>query len=254
MFVRGYAHFLRTADSLQWDEMAIDLRADAGAWPVLPERLRLGLAALVAGFCVGEARVAGELDPFAAAAEGDVADCFRAQARDERRHARFFDRAAREAAGVPGGGPEERLAALRARLEPDFLDLFDERLPAASRSLAGGAADLPQAVALYHMLIEGVVFLGGQLALLELIGGREELAGLRRGVELVLRDERWHVGFGARLLNELPGGAGVEAVTDEARDALDAWGQAVPDHIRDNALHLHRRRLAAAGVKARTAA
>jgi ribonucleoside-diphosphate reductase beta chain len=255
VFISGYAHFLRTADSLQWEETTIDLRTDAAAWWGLPEPLRERVSALVAGFCVGEARVADELEPFAAAADREVADCFRAQARDERRHARFFDRVAREVMGVRRGGPEERRAVLRARLEPDFLELFDERLPAASRSLADGAADLPEAVALYHMVLEGVVFLAGQLALLDLIGGRDDLPGLRRGLDLVLLDERWHIGFGARLLNQLPGGAGVEAVTDQARDALDAWGQAVPDHIRETVLHLHRRRLRAARVvEARAAA
>ena len=48
------------------------------------------------------------------------------------------------------------------------------------------------------MILEGVVFTAGQLALLDLLDDR--LPGLQRGTELVLRDERWHVGFGARCL------------------------------------------------------
>jgi ribonucleoside-diphosphate reductase beta chain len=51
------------------------------------------------------------------------------------------------------------------------------------------------------MVLEGVVFTAGQLALLDLLDDR--LPGLREGVDLVLRDERWHVGFGARCLADL---------------------------------------------------
>ena len=54
-----------------------------------------------------------------------------------------------------------------------------------------------EAVGVYHMVLEGVVFTAGQLALLELVDDR--LPGLREGTELVLRDERWHVGFGDPL-------------------------------------------------------
>ena len=51
------------------------------------------------------------------------------------------------------------------------------------------------------MVLEGVVFTAGQLALLDLVDDR--LPGLQAGIELVLRDERWHVGFGARCLADL---------------------------------------------------
>ena len=103
MFVEGYGHFLRTAASLRWDEEAVDLSADARAWPALDPRLRGHLVRLLAGFCVGEAAVASELGPFAGAAhDPDAAACFEVQVLDEARHARFFDRFTAEVGGGRG--------------------------------------------------------------------------------------------------------------------------------------------------------
>ena len=81
--IAGYEHFLGLASRLQWDDAAIDLGADAAAWPRLAGAERAALLELIAGFCVGEAGVAQWLGPFAAAAEPAAAACFRAQERDE---------------------------------------------------------------------------------------------------------------------------------------------------------------------------
>jgi ribonucleoside-diphosphate reductase beta chain len=175
----SYEHFLDIAASVQWDEREIPLRADARVWPRVADAR---LTELVAGFCVGEAGVAEHLAAFA---DGPAAACFAAQQRDEERHARFF---ARYAAAVGMDDPREHVSDA-------FLELFEERLPAAVAGAPG------EAVGLYHMVLEGVVFTAGQLVLLDIVDDR--LPGLRQGVELVLRDERWHVGFGARCLADL---------------------------------------------------
>jgi ribonucleoside-diphosphate reductase beta chain len=175
----SYEHFLGIAASVQWDEREISLREDARAWPRVADAR---LTELVAGFCVGEAGVAEHLAVFA---DGPAAACFAAQQRDEERHARFF---ARYAAAV-GLQPEAHVSAA-------FRELFQVRLPQAARGAPG------EAVGLYHMILEGVVFTAGQLLLLDLLEDLP-LPGLREGVELVLRDERWHVGFGARCLADL---------------------------------------------------
>jgi ribonucleoside-diphosphate reductase beta chain len=176
----SYEHFLDIAASVQWDERSIPLQPDARAWPRVADAR---LTELVAGFCVGEAGVAEHLAVFAS---GPAAACFEAQQRDEQRHARFF---ARYAAGVGMDDPA-------AHVSDAFRELFDVRLPEAVAAAPG------EAVGLYHMVLEGVVFTAGQLLLLDLL---EELPlpGLGAGVELVLRDERWHVGFGARCLADL---------------------------------------------------
>ncbi len=246
----GYPHFLRTAASLQWDEGAVDLRADAREWPLLAADDRRRVTRLVAGFCFGEEAVAGQLGPFGQAAVGAQATaCFQAQAVDEARHARFFDRFAREVIATPGRDSSERTHALRGWVEPPFLDLFEETLPEAAAALSRGARSLDAAVALYHMVLEGVVFTAGQLALLELLEGIDSLPGLCRGLELVVRDENWHMGFGARCLQDLGLSATAASVlASEAECALGAWGDAVPAHLTLRVARLHGRRLGAAGL------
>lgn len=257
MIVGGYGRFARLAQSLQWDEAAVSLEADREAWPALDEGSRRDVLGLVAGFVVGEAAVAEQLAPFrAAAADPRMAACFGAQAVDEARHARFFDRVAAEVAGVPGDGDDARRAHLRGVVGPAFLELFEERLPEAARALAEGRKDLAAAVALYHLVLEGVVFLAGQHALLRTLErATVELPGLRRGLELVLRDERWHIGFGARCLAD--GGLSEEQVRRllaEGEAAAGAWAELVPPDAVAEAALLHRRRLRAAGLTRREAA
>jgi ribonucleoside-diphosphate reductase beta chain len=219
--IAGYESFLRIASRVQWDEAEIDLSADAAAWRSAGDAR---VAELIAGFCVGEAGVAEHLAPFAASASPAAARCFAAQERDEVRHARFFARAAREVVG---------LTSPRALLSPAFLELFEVRLPAAA---AAAADNLGAAVGLYHMVLEGVVFTAGQYALLDRLD--ERLPGLRRGTELVLRDERWHVGFGTRCLIDAELDEG--AILAEGARAAAVWA---PEHA-ERVVATLRRRLA----------
>ena len=46
--------FSRIVARLQWNPAAIDLTADARAWPELPDERRHRLTTLLAGFCVAE--------------------------------------------------------------------------------------------------------------------------------------------------------------------------------------------------------
>ena len=227
----GYEHLLRAAQRLRWDEAAIDLRADAGRWAALEEPRRASLGRLVAGFLVAEEAVAGALDPFVAATDDPlVRACFAAQQADEERHARFFARVAREVAGV---GAHEAPAAIR--------DLFTRRLPAAAAALGRGDAMLADGVALYHLVLEGVVLAAGQEALLAALDDTA-LHGVRAGATRVQADERWHVGLGVRCLQDAGPAAGrLEALLAEGERAARAWGLAGVDAAR--AGRAHRRRL-----------
>jgi len=242
----GYGHFLRTAASLQWDETAIDLSVDARAFGGLgvDERERIGR--LVAGFRLGERSVAAHLEPYArAAADPDAAACFEIQAVDEARHARFFERAAVEVLGD----------RYRSTVPSAVAALFGERLPAAVAELAADPGGLDAAVGLYHMVLEGVVFTAGQLALLALLDEIDTLPGLRRGVDLVMRDEHWHMGFGARCLQDLgPSPETLAAIAREGERAAEAWGECVPPELAARVRALHRRRLRAAGLGAQAVA
>jgi ribonucleoside-diphosphate reductase beta chain len=229
--------FSQIVARLQWNPMAIDLAADARAWAELPDERRDRLMTLLAGFCVAEDAVAEQLVPFAdAAREADLASqeslmawVFFLQRRDEQRHAKLFDRIGAEVLELPGDTPAERREAARAYVPPAMLELFEERLPAIAAELAAGRTGLSEGVSLYHMLLEGVVFDAGQRALLdELADGA--LPGVCAGVELVERDERWHVGFGLRCLIETrPSEAVLGDLLERAEEAAAAWGGSVPE-------------------------
>jgi ribonucleoside-diphosphate reductase beta chain len=232
----GYEHFLGIADRIAWDERHVDLTDDAVGWPGLDLERRDRVTAFVAGFALAEECVAVDLGPFIDAASSTaLADCFRAQARDEERHARFFGRYTREVI---------RAGDLKDHVAPRFRELFEERLGAAARDLASGRLALADSVALYHLILEGVVFSAGQNALLEELQVTGDLPGLREGLERIVADERWHIGLGVRVLTGSE--AGVTMI--DAGGAIGAWGSLLPPDKRAAALRLHRRRLVAAGL------
>jgi ribonucleoside-diphosphate reductase beta chain len=251
MFTR-YDSFVILAESLQWDEATIDFALDKATWPTLEDTENAQVLGLIAGFCIAESAVSGHLGSFQAAASDDwVAACFRAQARDEYRHSRFFDRVAAEVAAVPGADIAARQDVLRTLVSPELVALFEERLPATALRLAEDREGLTAAVGLYHMVLEGVVLLAGQNAMLDTLDRLSVgLPGVRRGVELVLRDERWHIGFGTRLVQ----GAGlgrdeVEALLALGQAAAGAWGDLVSPGAAEKAARMHRTRLRTLDIK-----
>jgi ribonucleoside-diphosphate reductase beta chain len=251
MFTR-YDSFVNLAETLQWDEAAIDFAPDQAAWPALEDAERARVLSLIAGFCIAESAVSGHLGSFQDAAADDwVAAAFRAQARDERRHARFFDRVAAEVAAVPGADTAARRDVLRTLVSPDLVALFEERLPATAVRLAEDRAGLTAAVGLYHMVLEGVVLLAGQNAMLDTLDRLSvRLPGVRRGVHLVLRDERWHIGFGTRLVQGADLGPDeVESLLALGQAAAGAWGDLVCPQAVEKAVRIHRSRLRALSVK-----
>src|SRR5262249_1602690 len=142
--------FSQIVARLQWNPAAIDLAADARAWPELEPERRERLMTLLAGFRVAEDAVAEEIAPFAEGARGAelashetlMAWVFYLQRRDEQRHAQFFDRVAAEVLGLPGDTPAERREAAREHASPGLLELFEERLPAMAGELAEGRTGL----------------------------------------------------------------------------------------------------------------
>jgi ribonucleoside-diphosphate reductase beta chain len=243
--------FSHVVARLQWDARAIDLAPDARAWPDLPAERRRRLTTLLAGFRVGDDAVSEHIAPFAetarntsmASAESLMAWVFYLQRRDEERHTLLFDRIAAEVLGLPGATPDERRAAARAHAPAAVLELFEVRLPALAAELAAGRAGLGEGVGLCHMLLEGIVFHAGQLALLDDLADGA-LPGVREGVERVELDERWHIGFGLRCLIEAqPSRDLLEDMLVRAEDAAAAWGDAVPPATRERAARMCARRL-----------
>ncbi|MGA2928562.1 MAG: ribonucleotide reductase [Solirubrobacteraceae bacterium] len=248
--------FARIVARLQWDATAIDLTADARAWHELPDERRRRLTTLLAGFCIAEDAVSEQLEPFRTAAfetsmdsdETLVAWVFFLQRRDEARHAQLFDRIGAEVLGLDGATPAQRRAAARAHVPPAVLELFEVRLPALVDELAAGRIGLGEGVGLYHMLLEGIVFAAGQRALLDDLADGA-LPGILEGVQRVELDERWHVGFGLRVLIEANPSPGlIYDLLARAQDAATAWGDVVPAETREQIAPMCARRLRVAGL------
>src|SRR5688500_9495988 len=84
---------------------------------------------------------------------------------DETRHAVFFDRWFDEAAGLPQDDFKARIVESRRWVGPGFEPLFDEYLEDVTTQLRRNPSDLAlfaKAVAMYHIVIEGVLALTGQ--------------------------------------------------------------------------------------------
>jgi ribonucleoside-diphosphate reductase beta chain len=237
--------FSRVVAKLQWDDGAIDLVPDAEAYREMPDERRARLTKLLAGFRIADDAVSVHLQPFGPAANNSlVAWVMYLQRRDEQRHARFFDRVAGEVLGLPGETKEERGEEARKLAPPGMLELFENQLPAMSAEMAEGGIGLTEGLALYHMTLEGMVLSAGQRALLEDLSDGA-MPGVRKGVYHVELDERWHIGFGLRLLIDAqPGPELLDAIMDRAEEAAAAWGDALPDEIRDMIVPMARRRLA----------
>lgn len=240
--------FPKAVAKLQWDAAAIALAPDAAAWPGLDGARRARLTALLAGFRVAEDAVAEHLVPFGAAVgDPEVAAVLALQRRDEQRHAVMFDRIVAEVLGLAGGTPDARRDAARAHAPAGVLELFEARLPAVAGELAAGRGDVGAGIGLYHMILEGVVLLSGQRALLADLDADGALPGVREAIDRVQRDERWHIGFGLRCLIDLaPSPAVVKDVLAAAEEAAGAWGDAVPPAITAAVVPMCRRRLAVA--------
>jgi ribonucleoside-diphosphate reductase beta chain len=248
--------FSKVVARLQWNPAAIDLTADARAWPELPAERRRRLTTLFAGFCVAENAVSEHITPFADAAreatlashESLMAWVFFLQRRDEDRHAMFFDRIAAEVLGLPGATPAERREAARPHVPPPVLELFEVRLPAMAAELAAGRTGLAEGVSLYHMVLEGIIFDAAHHALREDLAD-DALPGVREGVERVELDERWHIGFGLRCLIEAqPSQDVLEDLLARAEDATEAWGDAITPATREHIADMCHHRLAAVGL------
>jgi ribonucleoside-diphosphate reductase beta chain len=247
--------FSRVVAKLQWDEQRIDLAPDAEAFRAMPDERRERLTKILAGFRVADDAVSVNLEPFGPAANNSlIAWVVFLQKRDEKRHARFFDRVAAEVLELPGETKEDRDVSAREIAPPGIVDLFQEQLPAMSAAMEEGRADLSDGMALYHMTLEGMVLSAGQRALLEDLDDGA-MPGVREGVYHVELDERWHIGFGLRcLIDRKPSPELIDGIMEQAEACSAAWGDALPDHIRESVVPMARRRLAYVTKQIATAA
>lgn len=194
-------------ERLNWQVGELDFSHDRSDWLALDDEHKERLLWTLAAFYVAEQRVAATLTPYVTAAPRLEQKIFlTTQCVDEARHAVFFDRWFQEVVAAGDGDLARRLRSSRQWVGPGFAPLFDEYLEDVSCELRANPNDLAlfaKAIAVYHIVIEGVLALTGQKFILAWARNNQILPGFRAGFTAVARDESRHVSFGARVVRDL---------------------------------------------------
>jgi ribonucleotide reductase beta subunit family protein with ferritin-like domain/putative sterol carrier protein len=194
-------------ERLNWSVGELDFTQDRKDWEALDDLHRERLLWTLAAFYVAEQRVAATLTPYVSAAPKLEQKVFLAtQCVDEARHTVFFDRWFEEVVAAGDGDLARRLRSGRQWVGPGFGPLFDDYLEGVSQALRDDPSDVrmfAKAIAVYHIVIEGVLALTGQKFILAWARNEGLLPGFRAGFTAVARDESRHVSFGARVMRDL---------------------------------------------------
>ncbi len=202
----SYERLYRLWEQSSWSATQIDFSVDKEHWySKLTERQRESALWNYAMFLVGEEAVARTLTPVLDAAPTHEQSIFlTTQVVDEARHHVFFDRFMREVAGL-GRDRASTLEEMRPYLTWGFENIFAE-LDRTTEALRRKPKDRPllaQSVALYHLIIEGLLAIPGQHFIQRYTEKLEILPGFTEGITNVSRDEARHVAFGIKFLGDL---------------------------------------------------
>lgn len=201
----------------QWSATEIDFSVDRRQWEAMPPPVRLQVEGGFVGFFFGEQAVTDTLSPLVHAAPDEDNRLFLStQLVDEARHSYFFARFFNLVLGVEGGLREalahvdglvrQQQQTLQQRggygriFDPDDGELVTTT--EAVRQDPGDYGKWVQAIALYHLMVEGVLALPGQRRMLRILRATDLLPGFRAGFTAVTRDESRHVSYGIWALRE----------------------------------------------------
>ena len=204
--VISYERLYRLWEENNWSATGIDFSIDKEHWQTkLDDRQRESALWNYAMFLVGEEAVARTLTPVLDAAPDFPQSIFlTTQIVDEARHHVFFDRFMREVASQ-GHDTASTLQAVERHLTWGFRQVFAEldRVTEALHKKPKDRALLTQSVALYHVIVEGLLAIPGQHFIQRYVEKYDILPGFRTGIDNVSRDESRHVAFGVKFLGEL---------------------------------------------------
>lgn len=212
----SYTDLYRRWEESNWSAYGIDFSQDKPGWEGLSEIQRRSALWTYSMFFYGEDRVTDTLSPYVEAAPTEEQQYFLAtQQVDEARHAVFFHRFFRE---VIGAGDEiaSTLAYTAPQLGWGYRNVF-ARLDRMADELRADRSPpkFAQAIALYHMVVEGALAQPGQHFIEDYFAKAGTMPGFSEGMANVSRDEQRHIGFGVKVLGELL------AESDECRAAVD---------------------------------
>ena len=224
--VISYERLYRLWEENSWSAPKIDFTVDKEHWPTkLNDKQRDSALWNYSMFLVGEEAVARTLTPVLEATQDFPQSIFlTTQIVDEARHHVFFDRFMREVVGK-GSDTASTLRAMEPYLTWGFKQVFAEldRITDQLRKKPKDKALLAQTIALYHVVVEGMLAVPGQHFIQRYVKKFNILPGFKEGIDNVSRDEARHVAFGIKYLGELV------RSSKECRDAaIELWDRVLP--------------------------
>ncbi|MBI3670813.1 MAG: ribonucleotide-diphosphate reductase subunit beta [Acidobacteria bacterium] len=205
----SYLDLYRKAVKQAWSPDDLDFSRDKAEWEFLSPETKKRRVWSMRMFFDGEERVAGLLAPFVWAAPNKEVEAFAAtQLADEVRHTIFFDRYWREVVGTSAASLDELVEEIGIRPEENkaYSYFFYQWLPELAQHMASHPEDREATVrfvTVYHLVVEGALFLTGMRYQLE--GARRwgRTWGYYQGFTAATRDESRHVLFGVRYLRDM---------------------------------------------------
>ncbi len=205
----SYLDLYRKAVKQAWSPDELDFSRDREEWEGLSPETKRRRVWSMRLFFDGEERVASLLAPFVWAAPNKEVEAFAAtQLTDEFRHTIFFERYWREVVGTSARSLDELVdeVGIKPTENEAYSYFFYRWLPAQAQWLASHPKDLDATVkfvTVYHLVVEGALFLTGMRYQLE--GARRwgRTWGYYKGFTATTRDESRHVLFGVRYLRDM---------------------------------------------------
>ncbi len=204
----SYLELYRKAVKQAWNPDELDFSYDRQEWEDLSPATKRRRVWGMRLFFDGEERVASLLAPFVWAAPNKEVEAFAAtQLTDEVRHTIFFERYWREVVGTSAACLDELVdeVGIKPAENEAYNYFFYQWLPAQAQWLASHPRDIEATVrfvTVYHLVVEGALFLTGMRYQLE--GARRwgRTWGYYKGFTATTRDESRHVLFGVRYLRD----------------------------------------------------
>ncbi|KOU14563.1 ribonucleotide-diphosphate reductase subunit beta [Streptomyces sp. WM6368] len=204
----------------QWSAQAIELGPDREDFDKrLPKAARRMIEESIATFIIGEYTGLDLLGPILTGAPEERDHLYLGtQIADETRHTQLMLRLGEELLGLDPD-PKRMLVQAWNMVTPAHQELSRVETEII-RELQENPSDYRRwlrAVALFHLITEGVLALVGQRAIVNSLHGIPLLAGLKAGFTAMCRDESRHVSFGLHALRQ-----GVqEGYGDDIREVIE---------------------------------
>ena len=205
----SYLDLYRKAVKQAWSPYELDFSLDRDEWEYLSPDTKKRRIWSMRMFFDGEERVAGLLAPLVWAAPNKEVEAFVAtQLADEVRHTVFFDRYWREVVGTSARSLDELIEEIGIKPEENeaYAYFFYQWLPEQAQWMASHPRDLEATVrfvTVYHLVVEGALFLTGMRYQLEGARRWARKWGYYKGFTAATRDESRHVLFGVKYLQDM---------------------------------------------------